>query len=199
MGQLTISVTKAVSFRDSVQEFSNVYTYGSIDNANREAAIACSDEVVAYERTIHAQVVQFRRLRVWSSGGTIAQNVMLYQENLSGTGAQGNEGGIDRERAYLVMWPAGKDRRGKPVFLRKWYHLCTSWPGTSLTTAMRENVQSLAASDRETIAASADTITRVAPFEGWGLIADSGRERDGGNPIAHRYFEHHQMGDQWRK
>lgn len=196
---MSISITKKVAFRDSVQEFSNVYTYGSLDPADEAAARSILPEIVAFEKSIHSSAVTFVRARVWSSGGTIVANQMLYQEALSGTGTSAmSAGSFDRERAYLVLWPAGKDVRGKPVTLKKWYHTCGVWPGTAASTAVIENTTGLLAADRTTIATKADEITRVGATEAWGMVADSGRERDGGPPVSHRYLEHHQLGDQWR-
>ena len=199
MAQIGISIKKRVAFRDSVQHFSNTYHYASVDNEPNEAgARGLVDELVAFEKSCHSTAVTFVEARVWSSGGTIEQNRMIGTFALSGQGSASTSASMDRERAFLVSWPAGRNSRGKPVFLRKWFHACGFFAAVSLTSSVMDNTTGFSAADRAAIAAKADEITRIGNVEAWGLVAESGRERDGGPPIAHRYLEHHQLGDEWR-
>lgn len=201
MAQVTISVTKRTAFRDSTQEFSNVYTYGAVGpNPTAADAEDLLDELVAFEKSIHSTAVTFVHGRVWSSGGTQAQNVLIFQKALSGAGSALLSGTpIDKERAFLIQWRAGVDSRGRPVSLKKWFHTCGLF-GTvnAVNTAIAENTAGFTQAQRDQIAGLADGCTRLGTLEEWGLIADSGRQRDGGPPTAHKYLEHHQLGDQWR-
>jgi hypothetical protein len=203
MAQIGISVTKKTAYRDSVQHFSNIYHYGAaaLGNPNEGQAEVLLDIVVAFERSIHGNVVTFADGKVWSSGGTKAENNMLFQKSLSGPGT-GPTVGMDKERAFLIMWPAGKNTRGKPVYLRKWYHAngtLASPSAISLRSEVLEQTSGFTNSERNAIAQKVDEITRIGDgLEEWGLVAESGRERDGGLPIAHRYLEHRQLGDEWR-
>lgn len=199
MAQIGVSITKRTAFRDSTQEFSNVYHYGSVEpwpTAGQAEGII--DEIVAEEQKWHSTSVEFVYARCWSSGGTTAENNMITEKALAVVGLAATAAYIDRERAFLVMWPAGLDSRGKKVYLRKWYHTCGIFPGVMMPDGISGNTTGFSEADRGTIATAVDAITRVGNLEEWGLVAKSGRERDGGPPIAHRYFEHHQMGDQWR-
>lgn len=200
MAQISISVEKSVSFRGAVQHFSNTYVYGSA-GLTPDAALAeqLLDEVVAQEKTFHATTVAFKRGRVWTSGGTKAENNMIFQKVLTGTGAL-SPAGQDPERAVLVYWHAGFDIRNKKVFLRKWYHTCAS---TFNTVPIGTNAYSqeipFTTAQRQLIAAKVDPLTRIGNLA-FGLIAESGRQRDPQNapPEAHKWLEHHQLGEQWR-
>jgi hypothetical protein len=199
MGQVSIAVLKRVAFRGAVQEFSNTYHYGSIDsNPIFGTGKQLTDEVVAFEKSIHSNVVTFVNVKMWSSGGTIAQNEMIYEENLTGVGSQQPTPSMDRERAYLFSWKAGKNSRGKPVYLRKWFHLCGNFGGVVINAGILDNTAGFAAADRTIMEDKIDEITRIGSAAEWGMIAESGRERDAGKPICHRFLEHHQLGDQWR-
>lgn len=199
MGQITISVTKRAGFRDSTQEFQNVYTYGSLAiNPNQAGAEALIDEVVTKEKALHSTAVSFILGRCWSSGGTPAQNEMIAERTLSGTGTAPTLTACDLERAVLVQWPAGSDSKGRPVRLKKWYHVYGSIGGSSWSNGLLSNLIGFTATQRTNIAALADALTRIGTSV-WGLKAESGRERSGdGLPITHKYLEHHQLGDQWR-
>lgn len=199
MGQISISITKKVTFRDSVQHFSNVYTYGSVDsNPIFGTGANLIEQVADLERALHSTDVSFVKGRMWSSGGTKEQNEMIVEIPLTGTGNTTGNASQDRERAVLVMWKAGKDSRGKAVYLRKWYHSCGSIAGVSFTAGHLQNTTKLSDTNRAEIATAVDGLTRIGNLNEWGLIAASGRERDGDPPTCHPYLEHHQLGDEWR-
>jgi hypothetical protein len=199
VAQITIAITKRAAFRDATQEWSNVYTYGSFTlHPDEAAANTLIDELVANEKTFHATNISFVYGRCWRSGGTKEQNTMIAQKALTGTGAMTPLTAMDLERAFLIQWPAGQDSRGRPVKLRKWYHTNSNLGGVSITNAILANTTGFSAANRDAIEAVVDVVTRI-DSNTRGLIADSGRERSGdGNPVAHRYLEHHQLGDQWR-
>lgn len=194
--QLGISVTKKVSFRGIQQEFSNVYHY-SLPTAVTAPYEALLDEIVAWEKTVHSVDVTFVRGSVWTSGGTIAQNQMQFQKDLTGAGAVTATATLDRERAYLVRWPAGFSSTGKPVFLRKWYHCCGAFPGTTLAAGVLQNTQAFATTERTAVANAAESLRQIGAVDQWDLVAESGRTTTG-PAEAHSWLEHHQLGDQWR-
>lgn len=200
MPQFTISVTKSTAFRDSVQEFSNVYTYAGIGTMPSEAEMeALIDTIVTEEKKFHSTQVNFKRGRGWSSGGTKEENQMIADKVLTGQGAAATITSFDRERAVLVQWPAGVNNLGRPVFLRKWYHPCGQFGTVSFPSTAMDNTQAIPLATRTTIEGYVDPLTRIGTLEDWGLVADSGRERTGdGDPVAHKYLEHHQFGDMWR-
>lgn len=201
-----ISVLKEVSFRNSIQPFSNMYFYnngigGVPDDA---AAGALLDEVVAFEKTIHATDVTFKYGRVWHQTLLAITSEMIHQKSLSGAGTQTAHSQLDRERAYLIRWRAGVDSRGNPVYLRKWYHTCGGFgsgiPNSAVTIGILQNVTGFSTTDRNTIANKAAEVYNIGGSPGpWDLCAKSGRGSSvGNNPQAHQFLEHHQLGDQWR-
>jgi hypothetical protein len=194
--QVGVSITMSSPFRDSTQEWTNVFHYkdGTALLAPSEAMI---DEIVGVLKALHSSLVTFVRAKVWSSGGTQAQNQMLFQKQLSGNGVAGSDSGMDKERAYLIRWPAGFDSRGKPVYLRKWFHTCGAFGATvAATSGVLANVTGMTAAQRTAIANAADVLKRVtSPL--WILCAESGREAQN-VAQAHKYLEHHQLGDMWR-
>lgn len=203
MAQITISITKRVVFRDSTQEFSNVYCYANASPAGLDPDFPQGsdliDEVANVEKGIHGTSVTFIRGRLWSSGGTPAENKMLTDKVLTGLGTAVTNTSMDKERAVLIQWGAGDDSRGRKVYLRKWYHLCASIGGVGATAGQLANETQLTSAQRNAVATSVDALTRIGSVEEWGLVADSGRERDGTAPTCHKYLEHHQLGDQWRQ
>jgi hypothetical protein len=200
MGQIGISITKRTPFRESTQEFNNTYHYGSaLPNPSASEAEALLDELVADEKVFHSNQVTFVFGRVWSSGGNQSENQMLFQKGLSGVGAGSTITNYDRERAFLVQWPAGLDSRGHKVYLRKWYHTLCVVGGVTIGQTILENTAGFTQPNRDAMAAVFDSVSRIgAGVEEWGLVAASGRTRDGGLPQVHKFLEHHQLGDQWR-
>jgi hypothetical protein len=200
MAHIAISIVKSTAFRDSVQEFSNTYHYGAIGpNPSESRALELIDELVAIEKTLHSTLVTFVRARLWSAGGNVAENQMIAQKTLTGVGSMSTSTNMDKERAYLIQWDAGLDTRGRKVRLKKWFHACGFIGAHTLDSGTLSGVTGFSSSDRTAIATKVDAVTRLGVgVEEYGLIAPSGRERDGGNPVAHKYLEHHQLGDMWR-
>lgn len=201
MAQIGITIVKRTAFRDSTQEFSNTYHYGSVAPLPSETrALALIDELVAIEKTCHSNAVTFVRASLWSSGGTPAQNQMIAQKLLTGVGGGAANANVDKERAVLVQWSAGVDNRGRGVRLRKWFHVCGNMGAVAFTGGLLDNTTGFTTAQRTDIKNLVQPLTRIgAGIEEYGLVAESGRERTGdGNPVAHKYFEHHQLGDQWR-
>jgi hypothetical protein len=199
MGQISISITKRSAFRDATQEWANVYTYLHI-GVDPSPALSQQfiDEIVKVERPLHSGNILFVKARVWSSGGTKEENKMLHQVPLSGSGAAADNTAVDRERAVLVQWPAGKDKRGRPVKLKKWFHTGGWFGSLQFGGDLLGNLAGFTAAQRTTIE---DAVKNLSPLtigtQQYAMISDTGRFTEGG-PRAHRYLEHHQLGDQWR-
>lgn len=198
MGMIGITTVKAVNFRSVMQEFSNTYYYqatGLIPAAANHSGLV--DEVVATERSLHSTDVQFKRASLWSAGGTPSENQMLFQKDLSGTGNQAVNGSLDRERAFLIQWPAGLDIRGHPVTLKKWFHSCGNCAAVTISSGMMQQTIPIDDVYRTQIAAKAEELREIGGLETIGLCAKSGRENKG-PAVCHKWLEHHQLGDQWR-
>jgi hypothetical protein len=191
-----ISITKRIAFRESTQEFTNVYHYETLVPSTVSEATARINEVSDLEKTWHSSAVSFVRGRFWTAGGTKEENQMITQVNLSGTGGTTDVSSLDRERAFLIMWAAGFDSRGKPVFLRKWYHACGNVPGITVSAGHMANTTAFTDTQRSTLATAVNAV-RVIGSGAYDLRAESGRAPTG-NAVAHKFLEHHQLGDMWR-
>jgi hypothetical protein len=192
-----VAIEKQVSFRLANQPFANVYHYegATLTAAN---ATALANSVKTKEVDLHSLDVTFIHYRVWSAGGTPASNNMIAQGNLSGTGNQASNTSMDRERAVLVQWPAGVNIRGQPVTLKKWYHSCGSCAGITFPASLLQNTAEIPAANRTTIATAANALLSDSVGGNvYNLVAASGRPATG-TCVAHRFLEHHQLGDQWR-
>jgi hypothetical protein len=202
MSRIGVSITKTIAFRGGNQEFSNVYYYenaGALPDQTQAEGII--DTLTGWEKTWHSTLVTFTRGRLWSQGGSPGSNNMIFQKNLSGTGAQAVVTSMDRERAYLFRLRAGSDSRGNPVYLRKWYHSCGLFDGAvAVGTTILDNTTGFTAGNRTALANKADTVrTMVANGGPWELVSKGGRQFTTGEQFqAHQYLEHHQLGDMWR-
>lgn len=203
MARVGVSITKETAFRDNTQEFSNVYYYDNGAGAAPSAAQADAliDAIAAQEKTWHANNVTFTFGRCWTAGGGAGANEMISQKTLTGVGALSNVASMDKERAFLFRWRAGNDSRGHAVYLRKWYHSQGPIPGTSAAnvSATLTNQTGFTTGDRSAMALTISVVTtQSAGGGGWQLVAKSGRQPSVAVPEAHKYLEHHQLGDQWR-
>ena len=201
MARFGISITKSVAFRNSVQEFSNVYYYELATMPNAATAEAIIDNLVTLEKTFHATNVTFVRGRCWSEVGSEAGNEMITQKNLTGTGARTTITGLDKERAFLFRVRAGNDSRGKPVYLRKWYHACAEFvSGQGIPSGVLDQSTGFNTTQRGQQVTAMNAIGNANGSSGSPtLVAKSGRGiTPGATWDAHQFLEHHQLGDQWR-
>lgn len=201
MARIGVSITKSTAFRNSTQEFSNVYYYDVNNKPSVAQADTFIDNLTTLEKTFHGANVTFVRGRCWTETGNKATNEMISQKNLSGTGARTAVGSFDKERAFLFRLRAGVDSRGNPVYLRKWYHACgVFFSGQSVSSSILDNSTGFTAPDRASMVAAMNAIGNAnGSPELPVLVAKSGRQSGAGNTWeAHPYLEHHQLGDQWR-
>jgi hypothetical protein len=195
-----LNILKRCAFRLGIQHFGNTYYYEvNIGAGNLTDLNLLVDEVVAKEKAIHASTVTFVRARLWSQVGTQSQNNMLIDRNLSGGGGLSEGLTTDKERAVLIRFRAGNDSKGRPVYLRKWYHVQSSTiGGEGITNGELVQSAELSAVKR----AAMNTVgNSLANFTVAGvpanLVSKGGRNIDGGTTV-HRFYEHHQLGDEWR-
>lgn len=202
MARIGISITKSVAFRNSVQEFSNVYYYedalGSLPSA--AGANTLIDEVTAFEKGIHGTACTFVRGRLWSETGSKATSEMISQKTLSGAGTLTSNSSMDRERTYLFRIRAGLDSRGNPVYLRKWFHTCADLPGAATSVSILANTAGFSQAQRDAAAALVATMGAIGGgTEPWKICSSKGRFPTAGQSwVCHPFLEHHQLGDQWR-
>ncbi len=192
-----IQITKTTLFRGVQQEFHNVYHY-QLGTAVTFPSEPLVNEIVSKEKPLHATSVTYKRAAVWTAGGSNAENRMIFQKLLTGTGSVTPDSSIDKERALLIRWDAGFDSRGLPVYLRKWYHSCGSPVGVSLGTAgILSNESGLTEASRTAAANLANALRDIGTGDFWSLVSATGRSTQA-PAQCHKYFEHHQLGDMWR-
>lgn len=201
MARVGLSITKSCTFRNATQEFSNVYYFnGGVSLPSTSDADSLIDAVKSFEAGIHAGNVTFVRGRIWSDTGSKATNEMITQKLLSGTGSLGSLV-YDKERAFLFRLRAGNDSRGQPVYLRKWYHTGGNGPGNvAVQTNVMGNTTGFTSTERNNMASAVNTCQQfIIGGIPYSLCAKGGRVPGiGENFVCHPFFEHHQMGDQWR-
>ena len=201
MTRFGVNVLKRFTFRGGTQHFGNTYYYDDpLGTPGLTTLEALVDDIVAKEKAKHSAQITFVKGRLWTQIGTPSQNQMLVDKNLSGTGSATHLTGLDRERAYLVRFRAGVDSLGRPVYLRKWWHLSANIGGGSVTANQEEQLDELSTASRDGVVAFADSIKQItvgSPARTFSLVSKNGRAIDGAT-TAHRYLEHHQVGDEWR-
>jgi hypothetical protein len=201
MARIGVSITKNTSFRNSTQEFSNVYYYDVTALPTAAQADTFIDNLTTLEKTFHGSNVTFVRGRVWSETGNKATNEMISQKNLSGTGARATTANIDKERAFLFRLRAGVDSRGNPVYLRKWFHACAEFvSGQGIATSIGANTSGWSTAERSAQVSAMNGIggANGSPLSP-ALVSKAGRFATAGATWeAHQFLEHHQLGDQWR-
>lgn len=200
MARIGVAIVKSTSFRGAQQEFSNVYHYEvPVDLAGGYQGIV--DDIVTAEKNIHSIQVNFLTARVWSAGGSPAENETLLISDLSGTGVQAVQNTVDRERCILMQWPCERDSvTGRKVYLRKWYHICgQSSTDTDFTSDELGQLSSLRQTVRDAYVAAIETLRNVGPTidDNWYLVSPSGRAALD-QLMCHPYLEHHQLGEGWR-
>jgi hypothetical protein len=201
MPRIGIAITKSVAFRNSTQEFSNVYYYEGVTLPTSTEAATLMNSLVAIEKTFHSTAVTFVRAKLWSQTGSQSTNQMINQITLSGTGARTTANAFDKERAFLFRLRAGNDSRGNPVYLRKWFHACgILYSGQTIQTAWLDQSAGFGSTERGTMETAISGIGEITgPGGPWKLCAKSGRQPDAGATWrSHDFLEHHQLGDMWR-
>lgn len=198
-----VSIEKETSFRGGVQPFANTYYYEAplAETATGEWTDLV-DKLVAKEKTIHSTGVTFTRGRLWRADGTKSENIMIVDKVLTGTGSALVTPRIDKERALLIQIRAGFDSRGRPVRLKKWFHVVADgYAGSSFTDSQTLQTAQLTAAQLTALAAYGDYLKNVAFGTGSAvnaeLVGPTGRQVTGAS-AGHPYLEHHQLGDQWR-
>lgn len=201
MTRISISITKSCVFRNSVQEFSNVYHYdGLAGNPTQVEADALIDTARTREGSLHSTDITFKKGRLWTETGNKATNEMISQKNLSGTGSATDNATLDRERAVLFRLRAGVDSRGNPVYLRKWFHCSGQIGSVSFSGSITSQKGGFSAAERTSLVGAMNSIGSIGSGTTQGAIcAKSGRLPNAGATWeAHPFLEHHQFGDQWR-
>lgn len=158
MALYAVSITKRLEWQGRQEEYDNTYYYeGPLFQAGDANFSNLIDEIVAAERPIHGSRVAFVRGRLWSAGGTPAQNETLVLKDLTGVGSGGAGAVLFGEAAAVVEWEcARKDIKGRKVYLKKFIR-----PGNALIGMVEANNDGRAALGAGTKAAFKTYADRV--------------------------------------
>lgn len=122
MALMGISITKSVPFQGVGERFSNVYHYEH-PVADEAVAAAFIQRLVDIETFLHSPIVSFVEGRVWSAGGTPAENQTILIQDLNAVGIADTDPHMYRENCWVMSWKTGRpSATGKPVHLRKFFH-----------------------------------------------------------------------------
>jgi hypothetical protein len=122
MALIAVAITKQTLYHDQLEEFDNVYFYDSpIPQAGDENFRRLCEAIVALEQPVHSPEVEFTTGRVWSSGGTILENITLGLFDLDGVGTMSQAGvAVHSEASVLVSWECDRTSvLGRKVYMRK--------------------------------------------------------------------------------
>ena len=176
-----VSVTKSRGWRGATEKWSNVYHYSLATNLDSTLATDLVDQIATAEKLCHSSDIVFEDGRVWSVGGTPAQNETVVIRDLSGTGSAGAGGTMNVEAAVVARCDTNRNTStGRRIYLRKYYHTCIVPSGTNnmyasieaLGTTQKALVKTCMESLRElTLAPGSILVTLCAP--GGQQVSDS--------------------------
>ena len=163
--RIAIAIEKEVPWHGGNERFSNVYHYETDFTVNASNAGACIDAIVTFEKPVHASSVQFKTGRLWTTGGTPAQNETLLIKDLSGAGTLSTGQTMYAECAVVCQSYTGRNSTtGKRIFLRKFIH--SRGLPVGATTAMMAGEAVLDSTRKAPYLTYADQIQEVVPAAG---------------------------------
>lgn len=189
-----ISIVKRVRWRGSDEEFSNQYFYDIDWQEQGEAFLeGLVDQLVAAETPVYSNTIDFVQGRVWSAGGTPAENVTLGIFDLASEGSAVHESTMDREACYLVRFRTTRPSiTGRPVTLRKWLHSCSLLGGGD---AQLSGISPISAATKAALTTYGEAVRELEGSDGatYPLVAPSGSGRVAGAVDVFDFVEHHEF------
>lgn len=179
MALYAVAIEKECRFHGNVERFGNVYYYeGPIFQAGDENYRRLVEYLTAEEKKVHDGTVTFRTGRIWSSGGTVLQNITLGLFDLSGTGTLLTSGPTHAEAAVLVEFECSRPNiLGRKVYLRK--YIRSQGLPQGHTQAMAGARDALSDAVKAPYKAFANAIDRISLTPGveaqWQLVSPTGR------------------------
>lgn len=172
-----VSIEKETRFHGRIERFSNTYYYEGplfqLGDANYTRLIT---QLADAEKLVHVNNVTFRTGRLWSAGGTAAQNETLILMDLAGTGTMEFGVSFSAENAVMVEWETSRANiRGRKVYLRK--YIRPQGMNVATTRAMAEQRDPLSAAAAAPFKTYADTVERITTAQGviWQLVSPKSR------------------------
>ncbi len=177
MSLYAVSIEKDTIFHGKAETFSNIYYFeGPSFQAGDANYKRLCDALVAAERKVHHVGVNFKGARIWSSGGTIAENVTLGMFDYSGAGSMPAFAALHAETAVLVQWECARTNiLGRKVYLSKYVR--SQFLPTGSTNEMARGKEALNIETKSLYKAYADTVQFLEPAVGvfFLLVSPTGR------------------------
>ena len=177
MALYAVSIEKETLYRGVQERFANVYYYeGPSFQAGDENYRRLADFLADAEKGCHSAEVTFKTARVWSSGGTILENITLGLFDLTGTGAMPSGIELHAESAVLVEWECQRPNiLGRKVYLRK--YLRPQYLPTGATLASARGKAAIPAASMTPFKTYADKVDQIEITAGptFNLVSPSGR------------------------
>lgn len=146
MGRVGVAITKYTTWRGQNEEFSNVYHFDVDATVDANLAGQLVTAVKTLELPVFANLVTFKSARVWSAGGTAAQNDTILLQDMTGTGSGTASQSINRELTVVVNLGTGrKTSTGRKIYLRKYIH-CAALP--SIVSGVPEGTNPLSSAQK---------------------------------------------------
>lgn len=186
-----VSITKQVSYRGGMEQFSNVYHYETDPGQTFDDSQVITD-CANNEAELMGTRVQFVEGRSWGPVGNPITSITRTIQTLTRTGAKANQAGMPPEGCFLVSWPAGRSAvTGRIVYLRKWIRPMTLAGGTA---TMVEETAQIAAGLIPEIEAYANGVQAQGGIgsAAYPLVAASGRGITG-PAIVNPWLESHDL------
>jgi hypothetical protein len=129
VNKTAVAISKVQTWHAKQERYDTVYHFeGPLFGQGDPRAKQIVDKLVAEEKKIYGDNVTFVGGRVWSTGGTIEENVTLGLFDLTGTGTVAGAP-VFGEAAVLIQWECTRlNVLGRKVYLRK-YHRVGRLPG----------------------------------------------------------------------
>jgi len=183
--RIAIAIEKEAAWHGNQERWSNVYHYETDFTVTAANAGACIDALVTFEKPVHASSVTYKTGRLWTTGGTPAQNETILIKDLSGSGSLSGSVVLYRECAVVVQSYTGRNSTtGKRIFLRKFIHACIL--PTGATSGMGDGSTALDATRKAPFLTYGDQIQEVVPAAGQLMVleAPSGADLSPSAPVS---------------
>ncbi len=190
MALYAVSITKRMQWHGKLEEYDNVYHYNGPDATPPPDQLNSLINIIAgNERQMHGVRVEFVRGRVWTAGGTPAENVTLALIDLSGNGTAVGAA-MFGEAAVVVEWECSRrDINGRKVYLKKFYR-----PGNAVGGASEDSsdgIDPLSPGAKDVFKGNSNANQRVEASSGvfFNLTSPAGRTpRSANNAVCNEYL-----------
>lgn len=124
--QSSLTIIKSFPYRGAAEEYSNTYHFGDGTPADSTAWKALADAVIAAEKACLVDYTSIVRAIGHKAGVTVADweyDYAGHSASVAGTFAHASNPVCSGDVAAWIRWPTtAKSSKGKPIYLRSYYH-----------------------------------------------------------------------------